>query len=294
MNSLALAALLALGAHAADGTLTPLTPAPERLLLRTSKGDMVFALYPDVAPKHVAQVLALAKAGVFDSVYFERVLPGFIAQTCRAQNRTLPLYPDQLKLIKPLPPEFNKTLPHRRGMLSMNRHPDKPDSAESSFFIVLGDQPGLNGRYTTFGELERGEDVLRAIERDPRKPGPGALPPLEIEHALALDPTALKAVRSRPPAAAAPLAATAAGRPPLWTAAALVVMCLFGSAAFLIRNHASTRTLGALGLLSTLTGAFALYALWVPSAKGHPWGSVAIFAATLGLFKLMNRFEASR
>ena len=66
-------------------------------------------------------------------------------------------------LVRRLKPEFSKT-PHVKGILSMARY-DEPDTAETSFFICLGDAPTLDEQYTVFGKVVEGMDVLDRFQR---------------------------------------------------------------------------------------------------------------------------------
>ncbi len=145
--------------------------AKEFLLFHTVGGDILFALYPDVAPATVKQFLKLARLGVFDNTHFSRLEPRFVLQTSVAQDRLVPLTAEQKQAIHPLPGEFSKTLKHRRGMISMGRDDGKPDSAETSFSIMLGDAPHLDGQYTIFGHVEAGLDVVARLEEMPRVEG---------------------------------------------------------------------------------------------------------------------------
>jgi cyclophilin family peptidyl-prolyl cis-trans isomerase len=137
----------------------------ERLIFHTNRGDLVAALYPKAAPLHVAQILKLAEAGVFENVPFFRLEPGFVLQISNFNNRKVPLTSSQLALVKKIPGEFN-AIPHRRGILSMARF-DDPNSAETSFSFIFGHASHLDGKYTVFGELVDGMDVLDHIERLP-------------------------------------------------------------------------------------------------------------------------------
>lgn len=178
-----LVTLLAGTAGAADDARPRL--ADERILLRTNRGDLVLALYPDVAPRHVAQILALARLGVYDSTWFHRVDPTFVAQLTDAANRLHPLTPEQQSALHRIPAELSTTLRHRPGTLSMARYDDDLDSAESSFSILLEPAPHLDGKYTIFGELERGADVLRAIADAPRN-GVTPVDRIVVEQAVVL------------------------------------------------------------------------------------------------------------
>ncbi|HJT79047.1 MAG TPA: peptidylprolyl isomerase, partial [Gemmataceae bacterium] len=125
--------------------------APERVVLRTVAGDVVLALYADVAPGHVHQILKLVRLGAYDGTHFCRIDPTFVAQISTAYDRLSPLTPEQRAAIHPLKAEFSG-LRHRRGTLSMARDDGKPDSAETSFSVLLADAPHLDGKYTVFGE----------------------------------------------------------------------------------------------------------------------------------------------
>ncbi|MBL8823243.1 MAG: DUF1553 domain-containing protein [Planctomycetia bacterium] len=148
--------------------------APEMLLLHTVGGDILLALYPDVAPKTVKQILTWARLGVFDTTHFSRLEPGFVLQTSLAEDRIIPFTPAQQQSLGTIPGEFSTTLKHRKGVLSMGRDDGKPDSARTSFSILLGDAPHLDGQYTIFGEVEAGMEVVERLCTAPRVDGSNA------------------------------------------------------------------------------------------------------------------------
>jgi peptidyl-prolyl cis-trans isomerase B (cyclophilin B) len=113
----------------------------------------------------VRNFLQLAQAGVFDGTAFHRVVRGFVAQTGAVNYRSAPLTEKQQKRVHNLQPEFNDTK-HVKGIVSMARG-DDPASANTSFFIVLADAPSLDGKYTVFGRVIDGLDVLDKIENAP-------------------------------------------------------------------------------------------------------------------------------
>ena len=139
----------------------------ERILMRTSRGDLVVGLYDGVAPKHAAQIRKLVRLGVYDSTTIFRIEPGFVAQVTNAQNRIRPLTSEQRKAIAAIPAEFSK-LKHRAGMVSMARDDDDKDSAETSFSFMLGTAAELDGKYTIIGEVEWGRPLLAMIAKEPR------------------------------------------------------------------------------------------------------------------------------
>ncbi len=154
---------------------------PERIVLSTRHGDLVLALYPEIAPRHVAQVKKLVRLGAYDSTYFFRIEPGFLIQITDILNRLDPLTDAQRAAHHPLPAEFSTRLRHRLGTLSMARWED-PDSATSSFSILLGPAPHLDGHYTLFGHVENGGSVLEKIVRSPRD-GTTPLSPVVVTRA---------------------------------------------------------------------------------------------------------------
>jgi cyclophilin family peptidyl-prolyl cis-trans isomerase len=110
----------------------------------------------------VRNFLRLAEAGVYEGMAFHRVVKGFVVQTGHLPTRKDPLGERQQSYIRPLEAEFNDQT-HDLGTLSMART-DDPDSATSSFFIVLARTPALDGKYTVFGKVESGVEVAQKIE----------------------------------------------------------------------------------------------------------------------------------
>ena len=137
----------------------------QRATVETSLGTFTMEFFPDRAPNHVRQFLRLAASGVYDGTALHRVVKGFVAQGGYLQTRTEPLDARQQAYVRTLPPEFSPT-PHERGIISMARGAD-PASATSSFFVVLGRTPALDGTYSVFGRVIDGLDVLDAIEASP-------------------------------------------------------------------------------------------------------------------------------
>lgn len=144
-------------------------------VINTTAGPMVVGFWPDVAPQTVANFKKLAQQGFYDGTAFHRIIKGFMIQGGD------PLTKDPAKESLwgtggpgyTIPAEFNNR-PHERGVISMARGPD-PNSAGSQFFIcdAPADDPGmqnLNGKYTAFGKLLKGEDVLKAIAGTPVAP----------------------------------------------------------------------------------------------------------------------------
>lgn len=273
--------------------------APPRILLRTVAGDMLLTLYPEVAPRHVEQILKLVRAGVYDGTHFYRVQPDFVVQLGNAQDRLQPLTPEQRALIRPIPAETSDRK-HRPGALSMARRDDDRNSAETSFSILLDFAPHLDGEYTVFGHVERGVEVLRELLRVPR----------DGHHRPSVRLTLLQAGVVEPdlPTARVPLAAprpVQAGRDAPIRAEALIpetaeratfvaaigVMALLSLAGFLTAGPEARRLPTALVLLNVLVGVFFLLALLTPLSQERGWLALLLFGGVLGILKLLGRFE---
>jgi cyclophilin family peptidyl-prolyl cis-trans isomerase len=132
-------------------------------------GDVVVEMLPDVAPKHVERIKALARAGEYDNVAFHRVIDGFMAQTGDVKHGDME---DGFNIGRAgtggsshddLPAEFSK-LPFDRGALGMARS-QNPNSANSQFFIMFKDGHFLNGQYTVWGRVIEGMEHVDAITR---------------------------------------------------------------------------------------------------------------------------------
>ena len=132
----------------------------------STQGTIVIDLVPEVAPKHVAQIVALAKAGTYDDVVFHRVIDGFMAQTGDVQfgkaGGSAEAGMGQSEMPN-LPAEFS-SLSFDRGVIGMARSQD-PDSANSQFFIMFAAAPHLDGQYTIVGRVISGMDVVDAIKK---------------------------------------------------------------------------------------------------------------------------------
>jgi peptidylprolyl isomerase len=128
------------------------------MILETTKGRVVIAMRPDLAPGHVDHIKKLVREGFYDGIVFHRVIDGFMAQTgCPHGTGTGgSKYPD-------LKAEFNAE-PHVRGITSMARA-QNPNSANSQFFIVFDDARFLDKQYTVWGKVVDGMDNVDGIKR---------------------------------------------------------------------------------------------------------------------------------
>jgi len=127
--------------------------------IETDKGNIAFEMFPDVAPKTVARITELIKQGFYNGLTFHRVVPGFVIQGGDPKGNGTGGSGVNLKA------EFNKK-PHLLGTVAMARAND-PDSADSQFYICLGPQPFLDGKYTVFGQVtdKASLDVIQKIQQ---------------------------------------------------------------------------------------------------------------------------------
>ena len=139
-----------------------------RAIITTRFGEIEVTFFPDKAPEHVRNFIALAKSGFYNGTIFHRVIPGFMIQGGDPNTKDLnkPETYGQGGPSQRLKAEFNE-IPHRRGILSMARTSD-PNSAGSQFYIVVKDSNFLDGQYTVFGEVVRGMEVADKIVSSPR------------------------------------------------------------------------------------------------------------------------------
>ncbi len=148
---------------AEDALAAPADTAEElrnpRVSIVTTRGTLEFELFPTEAPRHVASFLELASRDHYDGLTFHRVVPGFVVQggcyrgdgngggTSRGPALRHEIGPRK----------------YARGSLGMPRN-DDPESGGSQFFVTHVPTPHLDGRYTVFGELRSGFEVLDMIE----------------------------------------------------------------------------------------------------------------------------------
>ena len=138
--------------------------APRVVITMEKAGDITLELFPKDAPKHVENFVSLAKKGFYDGQRVHRVEPNFVVQFGDPQSKTLPMDHPRMGTGDPgykIKAEFNSRK-FERGVLGMARSQD-PDSAGSQVYIMLGPAPFLNGKYTAFGQVTKGMDVVDKI-----------------------------------------------------------------------------------------------------------------------------------
>jgi len=144
-------------------------------------GKIELELYPDAAPKTVANFEKLVSEGFYDGLTFHRVIKGFMIQGGD------PLGNGMGGADENIPGEFranghNNPIKHTRGVISMARAFD-PNSASSQFFIMHEDAPHLDGQYAAFGKVVSGMDVVDEIADIPT--GYGDRPKIAVRIAKA-------------------------------------------------------------------------------------------------------------
>jgi peptidyl-prolyl cis-trans isomerase B (cyclophilin B) len=148
--------------------------------LDTESGEIVIEMIPAKAPETARGFLNLAATGALDTTTFSRVVRAFVIQggnlstsekwgveLAERMSRHLPDEPSDVK--------------HVRGIVSMARG-DEPNSATTHFFILVGDGPHLDGKFTAFGRVLSGLEVADAINRAPSE-NEKPVVPVRIKHA---------------------------------------------------------------------------------------------------------------
>jgi cyclophilin family peptidyl-prolyl cis-trans isomerase len=142
-----------------------LTATPDEMrktvTLRTTLGSIRIRMEPDWAPNHVRNFLMLASTGWYNGTPFHRIVKDFVVQGGAGGTRIHPAD----RWVHPLKGEFRGDVKHVRGIVSM-AHGEDPDSATTSFFLMLGAAPHLDGQYSAFATIVEGIEVLDAFEKE--------------------------------------------------------------------------------------------------------------------------------
>lgn len=139
--------------------------AAQCVTLETEAGVIEIELLAETAPESARNFLNLAATGAFDTTTFSRVVKDFVVQGgnlgtsqkwgLELSQRARRTIPDEPSMVK-----------HVRGIVSMAR-PDKPNSATTSFFILVSDSPHLDNKFAAFGRVVRGMEVVDAMNKAP-------------------------------------------------------------------------------------------------------------------------------
>ena len=128
-------------------------------------GKIELEIYPDAAPKTVANFLKLVGEGFYDGLIFHRVIPGFMIQGGDPQGNGMGGAKDNV-VGEFRANGFNNPIKHTRGVISMARAYN-PNSASSQFFIMHANAPHLDGQYAAFGKVVSGMEVVDEIASIP-------------------------------------------------------------------------------------------------------------------------------
>jgi cyclophilin family peptidyl-prolyl cis-trans isomerase len=141
---------------ASAAAAAPAGAAKKAVITLANGGRIEMDLYPDVAPLTVANFAKLAGSGFYNNLTFHRVEPGFVVQGGDPNGNGTGGPGWTVKA------EFSNK-PHIRGTLAMARAQD-PDSAGSQFYICLAPAPFLDGKYTVFGQVTKGMELVDQIK----------------------------------------------------------------------------------------------------------------------------------
>ena len=142
----------------------------ELAIIKTSLGEMVLEFWDDCAPKTVENFKKLARQNFYNGTCFHRIVRNFMIQGGDPLSKTDDPYVGTGGPGYQINAEFSNRK-HEKGVISMARSRDI-NSAGSQFFICLASTPSLDGQYTCFGKLIKGEDVLEKIGDTPVTRGP--------------------------------------------------------------------------------------------------------------------------
>ena len=155
--------------------------AGQCVTLETELGAIEIAMTPEVAPESVRNFLNLSATGALDTTTFSRVVKGFVIQGGNLQTsekwsaelakRMAHRLPDEPGIVK-----------HVRGIVSMART-DEPNSATTHFFILVGPGPHLDSKFSAFGMVTKGIEVVDAINQAPTE-GEKPEKPVKINRAV--------------------------------------------------------------------------------------------------------------
>jgi cyclophilin family peptidyl-prolyl cis-trans isomerase len=138
------------------------------IVLETVKGTIEFETYPEEAPKTVAQILGLVKKNFYNGQRFHRAEPNFVIQIGDPVSRdySRQTWWGRQSSGKPIGvAEITKKRRLVLGAVAMGYPGTDKAAADSQFFILRRAAPELDGKYTVFGKVLTGQDVVAKIQR---------------------------------------------------------------------------------------------------------------------------------
>lgn len=133
--------------------------------LETELGAIEIAMMPEIAPEAVRNFLNLSATGALDTTTFSRIVKGFVIQGGNLSTSEKWSVELQKRMARKLPDEPG-IVKHVRGIVSMART-DEPNSATTHFFILVGPGPHLDSKFSAFGTVTKGIEVVDAINQAP-------------------------------------------------------------------------------------------------------------------------------
>ena len=137
------------------------------IVLETSRGTIEFETYPEEAPKTVARIIELVKNTFYDGLRFHRADPDFVIQVGDPVSRDMNRQEwwGRQGSGKPIGlAEITKKRKNGIGAVGMG-HTGSPMNADSQFYITRRALPELDGKYTVFGKVLKGQDVVNKIQK---------------------------------------------------------------------------------------------------------------------------------
>jgi cyclophilin family peptidyl-prolyl cis-trans isomerase len=140
------------------------------IVVDTVKGSFAFETYTADAPKTVTHIVALVKRGFYDGQRIHRAAPGFVVEWGDPQSRDLTKASEwgrgpAASSGEPVGvAEITKKRQHTKGAVAI-AHPGLPSAADSQIYVTLAPRPDLDGRYTVFGHIVAGGDVVDRLQR---------------------------------------------------------------------------------------------------------------------------------
>jgi len=149
---------------AAPAKLSP-GAGPSVVVVETEKGTFEFETYPNEAPKTVAHILGLITKRFYNGQRVHRVEPGFVVQMGDQQTRDMTKEKMWGRAVGPQVgvAEFSKLRTHVRGAVAM-AHGGDAATADTQFYVTLAAVHRLDGKYTVFGKVISGMDVVQKIQ----------------------------------------------------------------------------------------------------------------------------------
>jgi peptidyl-prolyl cis-trans isomerase B (cyclophilin B) len=151
---------------AAKPAAAPASGAGPVIVVETEKGTFEFETYPTEAPQTVKHIVGLVQKRFYNGQRVHRVVPGFVIQMGDPASRDMTKKAEWGRSGSGTPigvAEFSKTRTHILGAVAM-AHAGDASKADSQFYVTLAPQPALDGKYTVFGKVTSGMDVVQKIE----------------------------------------------------------------------------------------------------------------------------------